>query len=92
MSEQSNNQGGGGTRSTTTNNNTRAAGNNRSGPGKGSGKGKNTGKGRKPSNSVAAVPKPKFTGSCKKDLEGVVIIHNPNKQVMTKQFIEFGGY
>jgi len=62
------------------NRNTRAAGNR---------KGRNKGRGKKPSNSVAAVPKPKFTGSCKKDLEGVVIIHNPNKQIMTKQFIEF---
>ena len=84
MSEQSNNQGGGGIRSTTTNSNTRATGNNRSGSGKGSGKGKNKGKERKPSYLVAAIPKPKFTGSCKKDLESVVIIDNSNKQVMTK--------
>ena len=90
MSEQSNNQGGGGTRSTTNNNNTRVAGNNRSGSGKGSGKEKNKGKRRNP-NIVAAVPKPKFTGSCKKDLESVVIIHNSNKQVMTKQFIPCPG-
>ena len=84
MSEQSNNQGGGRTRSTTTNSNTRAAGNNRSGSGKGSGKENNKGKGRKSSNVVAAIPKPKFTGTCKKDLESVVIIDNSNKQVMTK--------
>ena len=84
MSEQSNNEGSSGTHSTTTNNNTRATGINRSGSGKGSGKGKNKGKGRKPSNLVAAIPKPKFTDSCKKDLESVVIIDNSNKQVMTK--------
>ena len=78
MSEKSNNQGSSGTSSATTNSNTRT----------GKGKGRNRGRGKKPS-TIAAVPKPKFTGSCKKDLEGVVIIHNPNKQIMTKQFIDF---
>jgi len=82
MSEKSNNQGSSGTSSATTNSNT----NTRT---SGKGKGRNRGRGKKPSNPIAAVPKPKFTGSCKKDLEGVVIIHNSNKQIMTKQFIEF---
>ena len=31
----------------------------------------------------------KFTGSCKEDLEGSVIIHHPNKRVMAKQYIAF---
>ena len=68
--------------------------------GKGKGKGKkNWGKKQRPvpsggrsqhnPHNPAASAKPKFTGTCKKDLQGTVIIWYPNKQQMTQQFKAF---
>ena len=94
MSKQpSNNLSGGGTHSTTTNTtapSSSGGNNNRRGPGRGAGTGKEIrGKGKKPGGSTTtmATIKPKFIRTCNKDLEGMVIIHNPRKQVMPKQFI-----